>query len=178
MINSPEDLLENGTFKKPILSALKSFLFLKTNLEIILPVHNEICELALAKFKPIVEDREVYKNSKRLNNRVGKPINKFTSLYLASDTITHQIYTWHKAELNKRGFKAEGDFCPFLVAENTYNMAENLLIDVMSPYTGIEIKNLYDPEKRKKYVNIVLGLLISLADKEKIELNIIKEVSK
>jgi len=174
-LTHPSQLLENGTFKTGILSALKNYLFTEVVVEEMRPKHDLICMTAIEKFKPVVEDREVYRNSKRLNNSIGNPIHSFDGLHQASDKVTNEIYTYHKAEMEKVGYKADGPFCPWLVAENTKCAAERLLIEVMSKYTKISNVSLHIKGKRDDYLKVILKLLVTIACNEKIELNLIKE---
>jgi len=174
-ITSPEQLLENGKFKGGILSALKSYLFLETVIEEMRPTHVDICNKAIEIFKPVIEDREAFRNSRRFNSSIGSPINSFGGLHQASDEVTNAIYTYHKTEMAKAGYKAEGAFCPWLVAKNTLCQAERLIIDVMEKYTQVSNVRLHIKGKRDEYLKTILKLLVSLASREKIELNIIKE---
>ena len=48
----------------------------------------------------------------------------------------------------------------------------------MEPYTGIKNKDLWCLKKRDLLIDIILGLVISVADENDIELNIIKEITK
>lgn len=174
-IKKPSDLLENGTFKAGILSALKNFLFTQTVVEHMRPSHDAVSKAAMEKFKPVVEDRPIYHTSKRIGAVVGSPITSYERLYQASDEATDAIYAYYAEEMAKQGFKGEGDKCPWLVACNTHMMAEGLLIDVMEPYTKISNIHVHIKGNRDKYINIIASLLVQVATDENIELNIIKE---
>jgi hypothetical protein len=174
-ITHPNQLIENGTFKAGILSALKCYLFTETVVEEMRPKHDAISKAALELFKPVVEDREAYRNSKRLNNSVGKSIDDYERLYYASDEAVKPIWAYYASEMEKLGYKAEGDFCPWLTAKSTHCQAERQLIDVMEIHTKFSNVNLHIKGKRDEYLKIILGMLIGLANVHNIELNIIKE---
>lgn len=177
-IKKPEDLLENGSFKAGILSALKSYLFTQTVVEQMRPSHDEVSAAAMAKFKPVVEDRDYYRNSKRLKSDIGEFIESYEGLYQASDAACEEIYSYYAQEMAKRGYEAEKGFCPWLVACNTHMKAEGVLIGVMEAYTGVSNVNLHIKGKREQYIKLVTGLLVKLATERKIELNIINETMK
>ncbi|MFT6909129.1 MAG: hypothetical protein ACJAS1_005840 [Oleiphilaceae bacterium] len=177
-ITSPEDLLEAGTFKAGILSALKSYLFTQTVVEHMRPSHDAVSKAAMEKFKPVVEDRAIYHTTKRKGSMVGNIIECYERLYLASDEATDVIYAYYAEEMANLGFKSEGGKCPWLVACNIHMMAEGLLIDVMETYTQVSNTHVHIKGNRDKYVNIVVGLLVQVATKENIELNLIEETLK
>ena len=174
-IKSPSDLMVNGTFKAGILSALKCMLFSKTVVENMRPAHIAASNAAMAEFKPVVEDREIYRQSKRLNNSVNTPIEDFEKLYLASDKAAREVYDFYYKKMANSGFERDGDKCPWLVANNTHCTSERLLIDVMQPYTKVSNTQLHIKGKRAKYIDVITGLLVSIADDEGISLNIIAE---
>lgn len=174
-IKKPSDLLENGTFKAGILSALKNYLFTQTVVEHMRPAHDAVSKAAMEKFKPVVEDRPIYHTTKRKGSVVGSPITSYERLYHASDEATDAIYAYYAEEMAKQGFKGEGNRCPWLIACNTQMMAEGLLIDVMEKYTQVSKTHVHIKGNRDKYVNVVVSLLVQVATKENIELNIIKE---
>jgi hypothetical protein len=109
---------------------------------------------------------------------VGNIIECYERLYLASDEATDVIYAYYAEEMGKLGFKSEGDKCPWLVACNIHMMAEGLLIDVMETYTQVSNTHVHIKGNRDKYVNIVVSLLVQVATKENIELNLIEETLK
>lgn len=171
------DILVNNNLKPDILAVLKSFLFTKVFLDEMKPTFNEACEAAIKQFSPVIEDRNIPKTSRRAGREAGTPITQFEQLYLASDETTKKIYSWHKAEMAKKGYIAEGENrCPYLVAENNHLLNESMLIDVMAKYTGIPSNKVWSREKRDKLIELLTGLLISLAEETNSELNIIKEV--
>jgi hypothetical protein len=174
-ITSPEQLLENGTFKSGILSALHSYLFTQTVVEHMRPSHDAVSKAAMEKFNPVIEDSEVNQKTRRRGRVVGAAIKSYEQLYLASDEASDAIYAYYAEEMAKLGFKSDGSRCPWLVANNTHMVAEGLLIDVMETYTQVSNKHVHIKGNRDKYLKIVVGLLVQVAHKEKIELNIIKE---
>jgi hypothetical protein len=174
-ITSPDQLLENGIFKAGILAALKSYLYATTVVEEMRPAHAAVSSLAMIKFKPVVEDIEINRSSKRAPRIAGERVESYERLYLASDKATDEIYTYYATEMEKRGYTAEGDKCPWLVACNLQMMSESILIGVMQPYTQISNTNLYIKGKRDEYIKIIVGLLVTIASNNNFEINIIKE---
>ena len=176
MITSPNALLENGTLKNGLLPALKSYLFLKTNLDMMTPLFENVCSQALALFQPVVEDRELYKQCAR-PSPAGKPVTRWDSLCLTDDETAMKMYAWHKAQMAKHGHVVAGQHrCPFAVAENLLVQAENVLIREMEPFTQIMLNQLYVIENRKKYIDLIVGLLVKLSTEHNIPLNIIEEI--
>ena len=155
---------------KSVSSALISVLAATAFLETMRPISDGVRQDALDKFKPLVEDNKCG----RITDRVGESITCWDELYLASDEAAKQLYDYHKRELALRGFKAESECCPFLVAESTLRECKRILFEVMEPYTGISDRQLLRLEMREQYVNLLLNLLVPIADIQGIELSILK----
>ena len=143
------------------------------SVETIKPVSETIAKEALDTFKPIIADDKI---SRELGN-TGQRITNWSDLYLAPKDAAHEIYRFHKRKLEEKGFSAPGDQCPFLVAEMTALDAERILIDVMEPYTEISNKHLLLPDRRKRYLELIIGLLVNCAKVQGIELNLLKRAS-
>jgi hypothetical protein len=155
---------------KAVSSALISVLAATAFLETIRPISESIRQDALVKFKPVVEDNVCG----RITESVGKLISRWDDLYLASAEDAKQLYDYHKREMALKGFKADGECCPFLVAESTLREAKSILFSVMEPYTGIADRHILQLEMREKYLQILLGMLVPMASQQGIELNILK----
>ena len=54
------------------------------------------------------------------------------------------------------------DHCPALVAEHLKIEAENLLIEVSGKPAGVNLENLTLLKNRKKWIELVVGLVTSL----------------
>lgn len=174
-MSSIDELNDNGTLKPALVDALRSLLFTQTYLQTLKPHHDELCQQAIIIFKPVVEDKAYYKQSKRLKKTINKPITDYFHLYQASEQHAHKIYNWHKAQMAERGFVVEGEGrCPFAVAEAHNAEAERLLIDSMATYTGISSSSIWNMKLRAELIDKVQGLLISLASAQGIELNLLK----
>ncbi|WP_257327127.1 hypothetical protein [Pseudoalteromonas rhizosphaerae] len=155
---------------KPVSSALISVLGATAFLEMITPISEGIRKDALDKFKPVVEDSQCG----RITESVGKVITRWDDLYLASDDAAKELYDFHKREMALKGFKADGECCPFLVAESTLREAKRILFSVMEPYTGIAERQILRLDTREKYLQILLSMLVPVASQQGIELNILK----
>lgn len=177
MLTSPNALIENGTLKNGLLPALKSYLFLKMRFDTMTPIFEELCQQAIASFKPVIEEREIYTRSSR-PSPAGKPVTRWSSLYLTDEKTALKMYAWHKEEMAKVGYSVEGEHrSAYAVAEDLLIKTENLLIHEMEPFTHVELSQLYKLDTRKKYLDLVVGLLVKLATDHDIELNIIAELS-
>lgn len=155
---------------KSVSSALISVLSATVFLETIRPISEGIEKDILDEFKPVVDNNQCG----RIAERVGEVIIRWDELYLASDETAKELYSHHKREMACKGFEADGERCPFLVAETTLREAKRILFQVMEPYTGIAERAILRLDVREKYLQLLLGLLVPLASQQGIELNILK----
>jgi len=170
MLNSIEQLKHNDKIKTDILTALTNMLVQEAFVKLIEPIHNAICVEAMSKFKPVYV-LEGYTESEK----VGDRMTVFDHLYMASDEISKTIFDWIKSELSKKGFVAEGVFCPYLQSNTALFNCQTQLINVMAVYTGIDNSKLKIVKYRSQYIDKITTLLVSLAKDTGTELNIFKK---
>jgi len=168
-----EHISREGKLKSELVSALRAVLAAQAFLETIKPVSAEIYKEAIEIYKPVVEAKGHYVKSKRFQSEIGKPITCQERIYQADDATTNKIYKYHKSKLAEKGFTAEKNFCPVLVAESVLREAQTILIDLMEPYTNIPDDLLYLPDKRARYLEIVLKMLVTVAKQQNIQLHLI-----
>jgi hypothetical protein len=138
--------------------------------EALRPVSDRIRAKALEIFQPT----RVPFGIKELDVNVGELIERWESLYTTSPELSSKIYAYHRAEMKKAGFIADGDQCAFLVAEHLVTEATCCLFDLAMPVTDIDPQSLFLIEQRDKYLKLILGLLVPLCLKQGHE---IKELS-
>jgi hypothetical protein len=168
--NTHEILLQNGKLKPNLLAAIKAVLSAEVYLQTIAPIHESLCQAAMNKHKPVIDDTRLHH---RLDPaQVGKPITEFKDLYMATDETAAAIYADVKLGMTEHGLVTDNpDCCAFLVAENVVREAKRNLIDAMSPYTGIKSDQIFNMERRAKLVELSKNLLVSLACSTGEELN-------
>ena len=170
MLNSIEQLKDNGKIKSDILSALINMLTKKAFFKLMEPTHEALCAKAMVKFKPVY-----VLDGSADSQENGTAMTNFDHLYLASDEVSGKIFDWHKSELVKKGFEAEDPFCPYLIAKNALFNCESMLIDVMAEYTSVRSSSpSMTLELRVQWLERIVVLLISLANDTGTELNIFK----
>ena len=155
----------NKELPLPVVRALIALLCAKAKVELIQPISERIKNDALQKYPVFVEDNDLG----RILKRVGEAITNFDDLYLASDSDTNIIYSYHKQRLEDEGFVAPGMRCPLLIAENLECNYRDELFSVMEPYTGVS--GLIQTEHIKRYEQLLIPFLVQAAVNQGIELN-------
>ncbi len=153
-----------------ITSSLVALLSAKAYVEMLHPISEKIKAEALVQYPTYVADEPVG----HIVEKVGERIINFDDLYLASDESAKLLFDHHKADLEKLGFKAEGQKCPVLVAEGMVRDARSLLFEAMQPFTNINPNEILLTDHIKRYEKLLLDYLVPVATRLGIELNILK----
>ena len=144
----------SGSIPPPeMIQAAKTVFMAMAYVETIRPIVEEYERKILAELKPLVraEWRE----------RLGsEPITDPDNAYEMEDSDFDAFFSRCKEEREKAGLLIkDDDFCPLLVAERLLTEAENALVDVMVPVTGIRCKDLYHIEDKKRLIYLTMTLL-------------------
>jgi hypothetical protein len=128
------------------------------------------CMAIVETIKPIVEgyqkkilEEEKYSYAEKWHNRRDIThadwIKDPNNTYLMNDQDFQHFMKRTRQEQARAGLKTESpEFCPLLVAEHNVIKAQNLLIDVMEPVTGIKRDDIMVMEHRRQYIDITLRL--------------------
>lgn len=101
-------------------------------------------------------------------------------VFLLSDEDIQVFVQESKTERDKAHLPVDSDdFCPLLVAESSLSNAENLLIDAMTPVTGLTSDQLlcHGMESYNKYVDLCLRILAHHVNKESCLTRLLKSPS-
>jgi len=121
--------------------------------------------------RPIVEgyqrailEQEKYAYAEKHHDRRGKVWADYISdpnqtYLMADDDHAHYVKRCNEERI-KAGLKVDNEaYCPLLVADHMVIQAENALIDIMEPVTGLSRDRVYMLEDRKKLLDLTLRLL-------------------
>ncbi len=83
--------------------------------------------------------------------------------YELNDEDAAVYYAELEIEREKSGlYVKESGYCPLLVAKHEIIEAENILIETFASQTGINCDMIYNLETRREYIDLCLGLVMSI----------------
>lgn len=111
--------------------------------------------------KKVLAEKVYMTDAEKFNGRIEKKrITDPKDTYRMNDKDFDEYHEKIKRERDKAGLYVKSDdHCPLLVAENLRRQARLVLVDVMTPITGIKSENIWKTEHLQQFEDLTLKLL-------------------
>jgi|GEM_PF-2378871 len=155
----------NGKLDIEVFQAVKTLFLAEAYFALISPISDKVYKEAFDLYMPTIADNDL---NRKCETNIGERLTDPNKLYMADDEVCCKIYDFHSLGMAQEGFTAEAPFCPVKIAEHNIIKAKHALIEVMEQFTGLSSDDLLLIHYRERYIKLVTGLVVQLADEQKL----------